>query len=285
MTAVVPCNWFQAQENAIDPVHFEWMHSNWSRRLKGHAGGYAKRHIRIDFREHDFGFTYHRLVEDMPEDHERWTTGRVTLWPNCLGPNQHFEWRVPIDDENLLFVVWHFTPVPLEQRPYVQGRIPTWEALVKDPFTGKMLTTHIDNQDFIAWVGQGRISDRTKEHLGPSDRGITLMRKRFFDDLKRIERGEDPSGIIRDPAKNVCIELPIASRSFLLDSLPLEEMLADPSIDPRQFITIAGIPDDVRVEMLAAIGLDEKGERTGDGAVHALLTAGSAGAKSNNWWS
>jgi 5,5'-dehydrodivanillate O-demethylase oxygenase subunit len=285
MTAVVPCNWFQAQENAIDPVHFEWMHSNWSRRLKGHAGDYAKRHIRIDFREHDFGFTYHRLVEDMPEDHERWTTGRVTLWPNCLGPNQHFEWRVPIDDENLLFVIWHFTPVPLERRPYVQGRIPTWEALVKDPFTGKMLTTHIDNQDFIAWVGQGRISDRTKEHLGPSDRGITLMRKRFFDDLKRIERGEDPSGIIRDPSKNVCIELPIASRSFLLDSLPLEEMLADPSIDPRQFITIAGIPDDVRIEMLAAIGLDEKGERTGDGAVHALLTAGSAGAKSNNWWS
>ena len=26
----VPCNWFQCQENSIDPVHFEWMHDNWS---------------------------------------------------------------------------------------------------------------------------------------------------------------------------------------------------------------------------------------------------------------
>lgn len=26
--APVPCNWFQCQENSIDPVHFEWLHSN-----------------------------------------------------------------------------------------------------------------------------------------------------------------------------------------------------------------------------------------------------------------
>ena len=28
--ADVPCNWFQCQENSIDPVHFEWMHDNWA---------------------------------------------------------------------------------------------------------------------------------------------------------------------------------------------------------------------------------------------------------------
>ncbi len=28
--ADVPCNWLQCQENSIDPVHFEWMHMNWS---------------------------------------------------------------------------------------------------------------------------------------------------------------------------------------------------------------------------------------------------------------
>lgn len=33
--AEVPCNWFQCQENSIDPVHFEWMHDNWSARLRG----------------------------------------------------------------------------------------------------------------------------------------------------------------------------------------------------------------------------------------------------------
>lgn len=286
ITANVPCNWFQAQENAIDPVHFEWMHTNWSRRLKGQTGPYAKRHIRVDFREFEHGFTYHRLVEGMPEDHERWTTGRIALWPNCLGPNQHFEWRVPVDDENMLFVAWHYTPVPLERRPYSQKRIPTWHAPVVDPLTGRFLTTHIDNQDFVAWAGQGRIADRTKEHLSLSDRGITLMRKRFFDDLKRIERGEEPSGLIRDPAKNECIELPIASRSFLVDSVPLEEMMADPTTDPRVFMTIAGIPENVRVDMLSAVGLDAKGERI-EGATTVFATAGAAkaGTKTLNWWS
>jgi 5,5'-dehydrodivanillate O-demethylase len=31
--STVPCNWLQCQENSIDPVHFEWLHSNWSRSL------------------------------------------------------------------------------------------------------------------------------------------------------------------------------------------------------------------------------------------------------------
>ena len=30
--AEIPCNWFQCQENSIDPVHFEWLHSNWTAR-------------------------------------------------------------------------------------------------------------------------------------------------------------------------------------------------------------------------------------------------------------
>lgn len=282
ITATVPCNWLQCQENSIDPIHFEWMHSNWSRRLKGDRS-FAKPHVRIDFREFEFGFTYHRLIEGMSEDHERWKTGRIALWPNCLGPNQHFEWRVPIDDENTLFVVWWFDPVPLERRPYVQGRIPTWEAPVLDPRTGRYLTTHIDNQDFVAWTGQGRIADRTKEQLGPSDRGIILMRKRFFDDLARIERGEDPSGLVRDEARNACIALPIASRAFLQDSLPLEEMLADPALDPRGFMTVAGMPAHVRSEIFDALGIGADGEIAG--AVGVLTASGSvAGKKGAAWW-
>src|ERR1700689_4781560 len=28
--APLDCNWLQAAENNVDPVHFEWLHSNWS---------------------------------------------------------------------------------------------------------------------------------------------------------------------------------------------------------------------------------------------------------------
>jgi 5,5'-dehydrodivanillate O-demethylase oxygenase subunit len=249
-------------------------------RLNGASGPYGKKHVRIDFKEFEYGYTYHRLVEDMPEDHERWTVGRIALWPNCLGPNQHFEWRVPIDDENTLFVMWHFTRVPKEREPYVQESIPTWEGPVTDPLTGRFITSHIANQDFVAWAGQGRTTDRTKEHLGISDRGIILMRKQYLDDLVRIERGEDPKGLVRDPARNVRIELPIVSRAMLLDGLTLDEMLADPSLDPRNgYMNQAGQPEPVRLAFLDAMGLDPSGNVIVERGVNSLVAASGTGSR------
>jgi 5,5'-dehydrodivanillate O-demethylase len=154
---------------------------------------------------------------------------------------------------------------------------------VIDPLTGRFITTHIDNQDIIAWAGQGRIADRTKEHVGPSDRGVIMMRKRFFDDLDRIARGEDPSGLVRDPAKNECIRLPIADREFLVNGLPLADMLADPTLDPRRWMAIAGQPAYVREELLGAMGLDADGSPNGD-AVGMFATLASAGVKRAAWW-
>ena len=91
---------------------------------------------------------------------------------------EHFEWRVPIDDENTLSVTWKMTKVPKERQPYVQQSIPTWYGPIVDE-NGKWIDTHVMNQDFLAWVGQGRIADRTQEHLGASDRGIVAIRRRF----------------------------------------------------------------------------------------------------------
>jgi 5,5'-dehydrodivanillate O-demethylase len=285
VTSTIPCNWLQCQENAIDPVHFEWMHRNWTVRLGGATGPYGKRHMKIDFKEFDYGFTYHRLMEDMPDDHERWTVGRIALWPNCLGPNQHFEWRVPIDDTHTLFVMWHFTRVPHEREPYVQDSIPAWEGPVVDPFTGRFYTSHIANQDFLAWAGQGAIADRTKEMLGTSDRGIILMRKQFLNDLAAIERGEDPKGVIRDAAINANITLPIVSRQMLTEGLPLAEMLADPSVDPRNgFTNQVGQPEAVRVAFLDAMGLDPDGSIRDEGT-NFLVNASTGAAKTRMVWS
>src|SRR5207302_199574 len=80
----VPCNWFQCQENSIDPVHFEWLHSNWSQVLHGQDGPRAPTHTRLGFDEFEHGFVYRRVREDTTEDDPLWTTGRVCLWPNCL---------------------------------------------------------------------------------------------------------------------------------------------------------------------------------------------------------
>src|SRR5437773_9656378 len=78
--AEIPCNWFQCQENSIDPVHFEWTHSNWSVRLAGAAGPYTPRHVKIDFSEFEYGFQYKRIRTDTSDKDRLWTVGRVCLW-------------------------------------------------------------------------------------------------------------------------------------------------------------------------------------------------------------
>jgi 5,5'-dehydrodivanillate O-demethylase len=153
---------------------------------------------------------------------------------------------VPIDDENMLSVTWHFARVPSDREPYVQTRIPTWHGPVKDELTGRWITTHVMNQDFVAWLGQGAISDRWNEHLGSSDRGVIMIRKRFFDDLDRVARGEDPKAIVRDPNANDPIVLPVANRRALTLGLSRAELALNPFAAPRHYPFQAGQPDDVR---------------------------------------
>ena len=69
-----------------------------------------------------------------------------------------------------LSVGWFIDPIPGEQ-PFEQERIPYWRSPIVDAQTGRWISSHIMNQDFIAWVGQGSVSDRWNEHLGESDRG------------------------------------------------------------------------------------------------------------------
>jgi 5,5'-dehydrodivanillate O-demethylase len=255
--AEVPCNWFQAQENSIDPVHFEWMHMNWSLRLNDETGPYSPKHLRVEFEEFDYGFVYRRLREGMKESDPLWTIGRVCLWPNALFTGSHFEWRVPMDDENTLSVTWAFERVPKEREPYNQAAIPSWSGPVKDPETGRWITSHVMNQDFVAWVGQGVIADRTKEHLGQSDRGILMLRKRFFDDFERVANGQDPKGVIRDSANNDCVSLPIAHRSAFVDGMSLEELLKHPifSTQLAGYVFQTGQPEEVRRQYEEAMGI------------------------------
>lgn len=257
VTATVPCNWLQAQDNSIDPVHFEWLHDTWGLRLRGDPDSRAPRHRAVAFDEFEFGFTYKRVREDGDETSELWTVGRVCLWPNALFTGNHFEWRVPVDDGHTLSVGWFFDPVPQECRPYVQGRVPHWEAQVTDPVTGRWLTSHIMNQDFTAWIGQGTVADRENEHLGRSDRGVVLMRRRLAEEARRVAEGERPRGLVLDPEQNHAVPLPIVDHRQLTEGPTLAEHRAQHAQwcerygEPFRFL--AGQPEWVRKAYEAAM--------------------------------
>ena len=56
------------------------------------------------------------------------------------------------------------------------------------------------NQDIGDWVGQGTVTDRTRERLGQSDNGIVMRRRRFFEELEAMQAdpAHEPKGLIRD---------------------------------------------------------------------------------------
>lgn len=253
----VPCNWLQCQENSIDPLHFEWNHEYWDKRLReGASAKPGPKHLKLDFAEFEYGFVYKRVRENSDESHPFWTIGRVALWPNGFFLGDHFEYRVPIDDENTLSVAWRLTHVPKDREPFVQESIPTWHGPLKDE-NGEWITSHVLNQDFIAWAGQGRIADRTQERLGVGDRGVVMVRRRFFEDLEHVAQGHDPKGLIRDPIKNVRVELPMANHDTSLKGFTTAEIMADPR--RRAFLTSfylqAGQPDSVKKAMSEAMGV------------------------------
>src|SRR5262250_180097 len=262
----VPCNWFQCQENSIDPVHFEWLHSHWRRVLQGDEGPKPPSHLKIGFDEFEYGFVYRRVLEGQSESDELWTVGRTCLWPNCLFTGGHFEWRVPVDDEHTLSVGWFFDRVPNEMEPFKQERIPYWTSPITDPLTGRWITSHIMNQDFVAWVGQGAVADRTREHLGESDRGIIMIRRKLLEQAELIQRGGEPKGLVHDAERNRCVVLPIIDRQRYVKGFPKDQVAPEIAktpgpILPEGFVFLAGQPEEVRSAYRRAMGLDRESAR------------------------
>jgi hypothetical protein len=70
-------------------------------------------------------------------------------------------------------------------------------------------TTIVGAQDSMAWETQGPITDRTKEHLGHADTGIVMLRRMLREQIEIVQKGGEPMGVIRDPAKNKLLEIPV----------------------------------------------------------------------------
>jgi len=113
------------------------------------------------------------------------------------------------------------------------------------------------NQDIVAWAGQGRIADRTKEHLRSSDIGVTMMRGRFFAELDAIAAGKEPGGIIRSANEAQCIPLPNMARELNTEGVPLADFDKDPILRQRlkEFRHHYGQPQEVRRAFVEAMGI------------------------------
>jgi 5,5'-dehydrodivanillate O-demethylase oxygenase subunit len=140
-----------------------------------------------------------RLLEgDDPETSPDWNIGHPMLFPNILAGGA-LQWRVPIDDGNTLHVTYFGRPRPLGAPP--QTIVPSREVPIYDA-EGEFILSSIVHQDYAAWLSQGRRTPRQLEHLSRSDLGVTMLRQGLSENIAKVERGEDPGAVIRDPAIN-----------------------------------------------------------------------------------
>jgi 5,5'-dehydrodivanillate O-demethylase len=221
-TAVVECNWIQAMENSLDPVHTEWLHGALFEFARERAGdpasvGISRHVIKIGFDEFEYGIIKRKVSVGQSEEDDEWKIGHPMVFPNVLAignaseewRDYRFEFRVPIDETKTLYF-WYgaFVPPPwTEANPELFGRVHTYDVPLRRD--GEYLVDMVHAQDILAWETQGTIMDRSAEHLGAQDRGVIMYRKMLVRELERMEAGEDPKNVFRDPATNQCLDLPV----------------------------------------------------------------------------
>jgi 5,5'-dehydrodivanillate O-demethylase len=227
---MVACNWLQIMENSMDPVHTEWLHGHLQEWIEEQRDGIkpdykiSRHHVNVAFAEFEYGIYKRRLYEGQSEEADDWRVGHPVMFPNVLAVGSAggywtmyaFQIRVPVDDTHTMHY-WYTAYVPPEHAIVPQkmlDEVPLFHVPCQFD-DGTFNLDLVDAQDVMAWVTQGPIAKRELEKLAWTDRGVILFRKILERELKKLERGEDPMGVIRTPVDR--IELHVESGKLMFD--------------------------------------------------------------------
>jgi 5,5'-dehydrodivanillate O-demethylase len=217
--AMLPCNWLQIMENAVDPYHVEALHGNYFAYLAELDGFempsvFKNKHEKVAFDAFDHGIIKRRLLVGQDETSDDWQIGHPLVFPYKMwvGGNGIYQMqiRVPVDDTHtwMLFYSVHAPE---------GGELPTEPICVDYEYqwideNGRHIVDYIEGQDVMAWVTQGPVADRTTERITKSDVGIVAMRRMYRDQIEAVKAGRDPIAVVRE--KHDVIKLPLERSKF-----------------------------------------------------------------------
>jgi hypothetical protein len=191
---VAPCNWFQTHENSMDAYHVFVLHNaNSGSQFNPNLATWPE----VDWQLHDWGVTatQDRRLPDGTTLHRvtevRVPTIRVIPTPtlSVLGRTNNMSWAQPIDDTQtrVLALVRTRRGEPAQGLAvYAGGR--SWFELSDEDhqrFPG----------DYEAQVGQGAITLHGAERLASSDRGVSMVRRQFKQQVRLVADGGTPAGV------------------------------------------------------------------------------------------
>ena len=224
-------NWAQSMDGTVDTAHFSFLHmpapgfqSNSNATVA--ADEARLRWLRNDpmpqftIIDHDVGFViggarkadgqdyYWRITQFMLPTH--------SITPSTMPGETYYGYTwVPVDDENVWIYVyaWHpDQPIPAGERAkYEKGGYGQFAELGPDyvpvrnrnndylidrqaqkerSYTG---IVGVSEQDMMAQESQGRIADRSKEHLTASDVGVVHFRRLMLREARALAAGTEPA--------------------------------------------------------------------------------------------
>jgi phenylpropionate dioxygenase-like ring-hydroxylating dioxygenase large terminal subunit len=227
-------NWLQALEGGIDSIHASFLHRNLTDATSraGHGpGGYMARvaSAKMDVDLTDYGLLY--AVVGLAEERKNYVRTvhyvmpfhQVRAYPIRIGGAlrrtvmRGHMW-VPMDDENCMVYHWTFSydgkPLAeddIEKMERDSGRGPGEQSEDFRPMRNRHNNWLLDRQvqktetytgiegtntqDEAVQTTMGPIVDRTREHLGSSDKAIIAARRLLIRAAKGIREGEDPPGL------------------------------------------------------------------------------------------
>jgi phthalate 4,5-dioxygenase oxygenase subunit len=228
--AILPCNWAQVLEGAIDSAHSSSLHSSDfvpARVAAGEAN--AKQWLRpstdksprLQIQHTAYGFRYaalRRPISNAATHEYVRTTVFVAPFAVLVPPNNLYNVaniNVPVDDTHtaFYFIAWGdaaTTPATEEWRKFLGQTVGVdlderyrpkrnvenmfWQdrqAMKAGNFTG---IKGFPNQDIAMWVTMGPIADRSQERLGASDQAIVEFRKQMVDAARSFADGAPAIG-------------------------------------------------------------------------------------------
>jgi len=225
---MIDCNWLQSLEVGIDPTHTSFLHRFFHDENPDQGYGKPFRDTsidsempmtkimrefprpRIEVESTDYGF---RLIS-LRQISDKSTHVRVTnlMFPNAFVIPMSREmtitqWHVPIDDfKHYWYAIFTSFGAPVNKDEMRRQRLELYELpdytprrnksnnygfdpheQEHDTYTG--MGADINVHDQWACESMGAIADRTQEHLGQSDKGITAYRRMLRMALDEMEKG------------------------------------------------------------------------------------------------
>lgn len=206
LQGVIPCNWLQVKENAMDPIHLAFLHAiisgsqftdefgvipeiDWVETPVGMASIAARRFGEyVWVRINDLILPTINQVPPLTEDTTRERVFRRPLMTN---------WSTPIDNTHTMRLAFMLVDRSEPAKPGQVDAEENFGELFREqssddrPYEQRQRTP----TDYDAQVGQGAIAVHAREHLATTDRGVVMFRRMVRQGIEAVRQGRDPHGL------------------------------------------------------------------------------------------